>query len=94
MAFVILLLIDVVLYLLNGFVLKTLWGWFMVPVFHLPNLSLAAAIGVGIVISLLCNSAPADSDKEISDQVTSVISHSLVRAIFALAAGWVTHQFM
>ena len=94
MIFMILLLIDAVLHLLSGFVLKMLWGWFIVPVFHLPNLNLAAAIGVSIVVSLLCNSTPADSDKEISDQVISLINHNLRRAIFALAAGWVTHQFM
>ena len=43
----------VVGYLLNGLALKMLWGWFMVPTFGLPTLSLAQAIGVGIMVGFL-----------------------------------------
>jgi len=40
--------------ILNGFVLSTLWGWFVVATFSdVPSLSLTAAIGIGLMIRWL-----------------------------------------
>lgn len=38
--------------LIRGFVISVMWGWFIVPVFGLPELSIVQAIGVAMVISL------------------------------------------
>lgn len=35
----------------NGAVFGLLWLWFIVPIFHLPELTLLASIGVQVVIS-------------------------------------------
>ena len=39
--------------LYHGFVLTKLWGWFVVPTFSLPLLSLPAAIGLSLIVGLL-----------------------------------------
>jgi putative Mn2+ efflux pump MntP len=38
---------------LNGWVLTILWNWFIIPVFHLPQLTIVQAIGVVMVIGYL-----------------------------------------
>lgn len=44
--------------LIDGWVLSILWGWFMVPVFHLPSLAIAPAIGIALMIGLLTREVP------------------------------------
>ncbi|MBU4347936.1 hypothetical protein KJ671_00275 [Patescibacteria group bacterium] len=39
--------------ILRGYVLSVLWGWFIVPVFHLPELTLAVAIGIAMIMSII-----------------------------------------
>ena len=34
----------------SGFTLSVLWGWFVVPMFGLPTLSLAQAYGITLVV--------------------------------------------
>ena len=38
---------------MNGYVLSVLWGWFVVPVFSVPPLSIATAIGLSLAIGML-----------------------------------------
>jgi putative Mn2+ efflux pump MntP len=38
---------------LRGWAIKVLWGWFVVPVFGLPALTVMSAIGVSMVIVAL-----------------------------------------
>lgn len=37
--------------ILRGFVLMMLWGWYVVPLFHLPSLTIAYAYGLGLLAS-------------------------------------------
>ena len=37
----------------DGYVLSILWRWFAVPLFHLPVLTIAQAIGVSVIVALL-----------------------------------------
>ncbi|NYS09362.1 hypothetical protein PBR31_00049 [Xanthomonas phage PBR31] len=36
---------------LDGWVLSIIWGWIAVPVFHLPVLSIAQAVGITSIIT-------------------------------------------
>ncbi len=38
---------------LNGYALSVLWGWFIVPVFHLPAMGVAAGCGMALVAGML-----------------------------------------
>jgi hypothetical protein len=38
---------------LNAWVVSVLWKWFMVPIFHLPVLTIPMAIGTVLVINYL-----------------------------------------
>lgn len=39
--------------LLNGYAFSVLWGWFIVPVFGVPALSVMQAVGIATLISML-----------------------------------------
>jgi len=90
------LVVDFVTVVLHGFALKVLWGWFMVPIFDLPNLTIPAAIGISLTISLLISRSGTGKDEDQEDfefAIKKVVS-KVISIIIALAAGWITLQFM
>jgi hypothetical protein len=70
--------------LARGFVLTILWGWFAVPVFGLPALSIAAAIGLTVLLSYLLN----HTKESVS------LGNIFIQALAALGAGYLIHLFM
>lgn len=48
----------------SGYVLSILWGWFIVSTFNLPQLSVAPAIGLVMVISYLTKPLPESKKKK------------------------------
>ena len=68
----------------RGYVLATLWGWFAVPIFHLPALSIPQAIAASLLIGFLTHQyVPSkDSDK------WQPFAASLLGPMFALCFGW------
>lgn len=88
-----LLLVDIVFTFLFGFVFKTLWGWFIVPIFHLPQLNMASSIGIGLVVGYI-TSRRDTSDEDPIEAVAGSIVHKALAALFALGVGWIVHLFM
>ena len=83
--------------ILRAFVLKTLWGWFIVPVFNLPPLGMAAAFGISLTISTFLPSSPTSSsdDKDVSKETKiGRFFVNLSVPLFTLLIGWIAHQFM
>ena len=78
------------LYLLNGVTLMLLWGWFMVPTFGLPVISLVQAIGIGMVIGFLTfQHIPRNKEEE-----KEMIALALLIPVLTIAFGWGFHLFM
>ena len=50
--------------LMNGWALSTLWGWFIVPLFGVPSLTIAQAIGVAITVSTFKTTSIKSPDKD------------------------------
>lgn len=75
--------------LLNGFALKILWGWFIVPTFNVPGLSIPAALGFSVIVSLLTKQYLEDK----RSPRDKIIYHFSV-PVFGLAIGWTFHLFM
>lgn len=75
----------------RGFTLSILWGWFIVPLFGLPALSIPFAIGLSLVVGFLSQQAhQAHSDKDWG-QVC------LIAALYpalALLIGWIVTKFI
>ncbi len=77
----------------NGFVLKSLWAWFIVPVFTLPVLSIVQAIGVAYVVRVLVQSKKYGAEKTEKPWQGLTVNIFVLPLIFLLF-GWVLHLFL
>lgn len=70
----------------NGWVLTKLWAWFMVPIFHLPTLTVWPAIGVALVARFLTYQ-DMDNKRKLGESVALAI----IQPIISLGFGWLVH---
>ncbi len=78
----------------NGYVLMVLWGWFIVPTFHLPVLTITTAIGLAMVVSYVTY-YPNTSDNGNTGRTESGMNNlGLLKPLFALMFGAVVHHYM
>lgn len=83
--------------LLYGYALSVLWGWFMVPLFNAPPLSIAAAIGVATIVTLLTykmRKEDVTGDDLTPRQTGKVMLLLAAHPLFALALGWIVKQYV
>ena len=81
----------------RGFVLSILWDWFMVPYFALPPLSLALAIGIGLVVTFMTNQRTgleAEKPMEGNEKLVKLVTHMVVFPGSALLIGWIVTMFL
>ena len=76
----------------QAWIFSVLWGWFAVPIFALPTLSIPACIGVVATVRLLTQTRTrsAKNDKE----KWQTISAGMLAPLIALLVAWVAKQFM
>ena len=75
---------------LSGFTIVTLWQWFVIPVFHLPVLTIAQAIGLALFVGYFTTSIKSSEDKTAGEFFSELFSKPLV----CLALGWIFHLFL
>lgn len=75
----------------KGWVLTVSWAWFVIPVFHLPELSTVQAIGVCMVAQLIIPTAIPKTDK---DKAVENMLYPWLVPVLALGIGWVVKSFM
>lgn len=80
----------------RGFVLTLLWAWFAQPVFGLPALGLAQAIGVSLTIGFLTHEYADCAAKEGTalERAARPLVQMILGPLFALLIGWVVKQWM
>ena len=77
--------------ILRGFVLSKLWGWFIVPLFGLPSLSISFAIGLCLVVGMF-QSHPSYKDHEI--ETSTALLQGFVSPFIVLFIGWIVTMFL
>lgn len=75
----------------RGFVLTFLWGWYIVPVFHVPTLTIMPAIGISLLTGYLTHQASGMQD---DDKVGNVITAIFIHPAAVLFIGWIIHFFL
>jgi hypothetical protein len=89
---VIILVVAIIaaLILVRGFVFYKLWSWFLTPL-GLPEIGLAHAIGVGLVITYMTHQImPADE----KDRSGERLAYTLIGTLLVLAIGWIISNIM
>ncbi len=77
--------------LLNGFVLKVVWGWFITPTFNIHPLSLIQAIGLCLVVALVTHQ---HIPREKMEQKVEMLGYEFLSPVTVLVVGWIVHLFM
>ena len=84
--------------IVNGYVLKILWGLFIVPVFHLPTLTIAQAIGISIVVGMFTRRSSSSkkdgSNENDKKKILTAFAEVFLMPFLALGIGWIVHQFV
>lgn len=85
--------------LLGGYVVSTLWEWFVVPTFTAPPLNVVPAIGIALIVRLLTYNVDdyTEPTNESPDPVDAFMFHifmGIVLPLVCLGIGWVFHFFM
>ena len=81
--------------LIYGWALSVLWGWFVVPVFGLPVLTLLQAYGLALVIGLTTHQfSPWPKDLSYTELASHTLSVAIVPGLLFLLAGWIVRLFM
>lgn len=78
----------------HGYALSVLWGWFMVPAFHLPVLSVPMAIGVAMVLGGMTGKKRSYDEVKDPTKKKGAFFFPFVAPGFALALGWIVKQFI
>lgn len=81
-----------VLSIWRGFILSILWGWFVVPAFGLPALSIAFAIGVALIVGHLSHEANVKRDDK--KGFGAVVAGAFIGPAFTLLIGWIVTWFI
>ena len=79
----------------RGYAFSILWGWFIVPIFGLPVLSIPLAIGLSMVVSFLTYQfIHTVDDRSVKDKAIEGISLGILHPAFALFFGWIVTLFL
>ena len=81
----------------HGFVLTKLWGWFVVPTFSLPLLSLPAAIGLSLIIGFMAKNHDLKRDDESNSLGKLMLKATLKAAAVpsnSLLFGYIVSRYM
>lgn len=79
----------------RGYVFSILWGWFAVPIFGLPVLSIPAAIGIATLVSFLVWQHQHHEDSRPDGQkFASAAGMVIFYPAASLLVGWVVTLFL
>lgn len=78
-----------------GYTLSVLWGWFVVPMFGLPQLSIAAAYGIILIARAVQKMPSVEKDKvNLGKKLAEdFIRAPLICGLFLLI-GWITKAYV
>ena len=87
------LAVSVLGIVLNAWALKTLWGWFVAPIFGIFSLRIIEAMGLSCILTFVISRATYDSTKDDPDWYKA-IAYTIIHPVFAVCLGWAIVQFM
>lgn len=84
--------------IVRGWVMTVLWSWFVVPTFHLPELSIPVAIGLSLMIGMFIakriSAEKSEQKKSSSELVGEILGVGFGGPLLVLFFGWIITLFM
>ncbi|PZM77302.1 MAG: hypothetical protein DKM50_13400 [Candidatus Margulisiibacteriota bacterium] len=82
--------------IINGWILTIFWKWFFIPIFNLPQLTIAVSIGIILTIRFLIGKTKYTKTTEPSNWGIFIITlfEGILNSIFMLGIGWIVHLFI
>lgn len=80
-------------YLLYGFVLKTMWAWFLVPL-GLPSIGLGTAIGIRIMYTLIEYNTHSPEEEDTVKKFIIALATMVFKPLICLGLGYLAHTFL
>jgi hypothetical protein len=80
--------------LFSGYVLSVLWGWFLVPLLGLPEITISGAIGIAIIVGYLTHQTQPTEDESFRDRMFEAIGMAIFKPTFVLFIGWLVTFWM
>lgn len=96
-AVILLAVLGVPALLWRGYVLTILWGWFIVPLFGVPALSIPLAIGLSLTVAFLTSQRTGNETTEKKSEGEKLLTSLILCAawpLIALGVGWVVQRFV
>lgn len=79
------IVIGIVTGILRGFVVKALWGWFIVPL-GVPGVGIAHALGIGFLVSYMTKQMTETEERDFAKAMTFEVVWALLTLAFGFAA--------
>lgn len=86
--FALVLIIPLIIW--DGFVISVIWNWFMPKIFGLVHLSIAQAIGLSIMISILVSRGRNNNE----DETLLTLLAPFIYGVIALLTGFIVQMFI
>jgi len=76
--------------ILDGWAISTTWRWFVAQTFDMPTLSMAQAIGLGLMVRYITYRYAAEDERGFAKQLLA----SLLLPIIYVGLGWLVTLFL
>ncbi|MEX1061603.1 MAG: hypothetical protein WEC39_00590 [Patescibacteria group bacterium] len=90
--FLLIFLAAIPISILRGWVLTKLWAWFIMPVFGLPSLGIAPAIGFALIVGFF-SSVDSEEDPTV-EKFAELLLKGVITTFYFLVFGWLVSLFM
>ena len=78
----------------GGWAIRILWGWFIIPIFGLPVLTIAQAIGVGMMVNLLTSRTQTQKDdRDTTERIVYATFYAIGYPALTVGIAWVVTLF-
>lgn len=81
----------------RGYVLSILWGWFVIPIFHTVQISIALAIGLSLLVGMFTYQSSSDEKKKDQKPGEAMLEALLVAffsPLLVLVLAAIVHAFV
>ncbi len=85
--------------LTHGYTISTLWSWFIVPLFYVPEISILQAVAIMVFVNYFVAKPDADidvmnSEMSLKHYMTRTMNNALIKPAMALLIGWILKELI